>query len=750
MNQSASRRVVATFLLALSLPVAVGAQHEKSTGNTTSSVRPRVGLVLGGGGARGVAHIGVLRELERQRIPIDAIAGTSMGAIVGGLYASGMTTAELEQLVAGMDWAAALSDEPRRGDTAFRRKQDEQRFPVNPDVGFADGQFRLPRGIVQGQRLDLILQTLTADISRVEDFDDLHIPFRAVASDLETGEKYVMGHGDLGRAIRASMSVPGVLAPAEVDGRLLVDGGLVGNLPVDVVRDMGVDVVIAVDVEFPLYAVEDLSSAIVISEQMLTILVRKETLRQIDSLAATDVLIRPQLGNFGSADFGQVLDTIEPGVTAARDAEATLQRYSVDPGAYAAWQRHREDRQALPGNLAFVRVEHDSALADEVLESRLGVEPGDPIDPRHLSQEALLLHGLGVFEKVGYRLETTEEGTGVVFDARAKTWGPNFLRFGVTLEDDFEGATNFDLRARLTRPAVNRAGGEFRADLQLGTEPRIFGELYQPLRAGSRLFIAPYLDIDQANFNLFAASDVAARLRITELTGGVDFGTEIGNVGELRLGAFHGRGDSRVIVGDPAIPSPDFQIGGIRALLRFDTLDSPFFPRRGLRADAEWRQSRPGFGADERFDTVDIDIQSFHSWGRNTLGFGAEYSTTLSSDGALQNLFRLGGFHRLSGLERGAISGPHAALAKLQFYRRVGRAPGGLFEVPLYLGASLEAGNVWQSRNDISSGSSLLHGSLFLGMNTYIGPIVLGFGAGEGDVTNLYLFIGAPTQRRDF
>ena len=169
-----------------------------------------------------------------------------------------------------------------------------------------------------------------------------------------------------------------------------------------------------------------------------------------------------------------------------------------------------------------------------------------------------------------------------------------------------------------------------------------------------------------------------------------------------------------------------------------------------MRADAEWRQSLTGLGADERFDSVEVDLQVFHSRGIHTFGFGAEYSTTLSSEGAIQDLFRLGGFHRLSGFERGALSGPHSALAKVQYYRRIGRAPGGLIDVPLYLGASLEAGNVWQSRNDISASSSLLHGSLFLGMNTFFGPIILGFGAGEDDVTNFYLFIGAPPERRDF
>jgi NTE family protein len=280
--------------------------------------RPRVGLVLGGGGARGAAHVGVLKELERQRIPVDVIAGTSMGAIVGGLYASGMSAAELEELVGSLDWAGVLSDEPRREDLSFRRKQDDAQFPIDFELGVRGSDLVLPKGVIQGQKLDLLLRELTMDTAHIDDFDELPIPFRAIASDIERGEAYVMGNGDLARSIRASMSVPGVFAPVLVDNRLLVDGGLVGNLPVDVMQRLDVDVIIAVDVEFPLYRREELESALTISEQMLTILIRKETLRQVDRLGERDVMIRPELGIYASTNFGDIVETIEPGAAATR------------------------------------------------------------------------------------------------------------------------------------------------------------------------------------------------------------------------------------------------------------------------------------------------------------------------------------------------------------------------------------------------------------------------------------------------
>jgi NTE family protein len=744
MNQFLPQWRLAILCAALSFSTAASAADALPATAATASDRPRVGLVLGGGGARGAAHIGVLRELERMRIPIDAIAGTSMGAIVGGLYASGMSVAELEQLVADMDWTATMSDEPARRDMRFRRKQDVRDYPIDLDIGLQRGRPNFPLGVVQGQKLDLILRNLTLPVFNVADFDELPIPFRAIASDIETGEMVVMQRGDLARAIRASMSVPAVLAPVRVDGHLLVDGGLVGNLPVDVVREMGVDVVIAVDVEFPLYAPEELQSAISISEQMLTVLIRRETLRQIEKLGDDDVLVTPELGTFGSTNFGQIVQAIEPGAQATRAQEARLRALAVDDARYAEWQAQRDAPQPQDRRIAFVRVEHDSQLSSSVLESRLGVSAGDPIDGDALAAEAAQLHALDVFEKVSYRLVEEAGGTGVVFDARAKSWGPSFLNFGFTLQDDFEGATNFDLRARLTRPTVNRYGGEWRTDLRVGTQPQLFTEFYQPLRSDSRLFVAPYADLDQSNFNAFVDDNIIARLRITELVGGVDFGTEIGNVGEFRLGAFRGVGESRVTVGDPGIPNPEFETGGLRALLRFDTLDKPWFPASGFRADIEWRRSLEELGGDDNYDTIDLSAEAVRSYGKSTFGLGLDFQTTLSFDGVLQDLFRLGGFQRLSGYERGAISGPHAAVAKLLYYRRIGDSPGGFFDAPVYLGGSLEAGNVWQSRGDMSLDSAALHGSLFVGIDSYIGPMFFAFGAGEGGLTNFYLFIGAP------
>ena len=705
----------------------------------------RVGLVLGGGGARGAAHIGVLKELERRRIPVDAIAGTSMGAIVGGLYATGMSADELEYLVGSLDWAGALADKPDRKDLSFRRKQDDAEVPIGFELGVRGTELVLPKGVIQGQKLDLLLRELTQHASHINDFDQLPIPFRVIASDIERGEAWVMDKGDLAESIRASMSVPGVFAPVLIGDRLLVDGGIVGNLPIDVMQEMGVDIIIAVDVEFPLYGPEELGSVLAISEQMLTILIRKETRRQIERLGDRDVLIRPELGTYASTNFSEILDTIEPGEVAAREQSAKLADLSLDQATWDDYLANRKKPVEPASHLAFVRVVHDGKLAPAVLESKLSVEAGDPIDPAILAYNANRLYGLQLYEQVSYRLIEENAGTGVEYRARTKSWGPNFLQFGVSLEDDFEGSTGFNLGARLTRSGVNRLGAEWRNDLRLGTDPKIFSEFYQPLSFDSRLFVAPHINLEQSNINTFAMDSTVARLRLSEAEAGLDFGRELGRIGEFRIGVFRGFGEARVKVGDPAISNIDFDTGGAFVRLRFDTLDNARFPRSGLRSDLQWTLSRPGFGADSEFDTIEGEVAQTWSRGKNSIQLGLDYATTLESDNKVQEYFPLGGFLRLSGLERGEISGPHAALAKLIYYRRLGDASG-ILDTPIYLGISAEAGNVWQTRSEMDFDSMLLNGSMFLGFDTFIGPVYIAAGFAEHNQSNFYLFIGAPLR----
>ncbi|MEM9208121.1 MAG: patatin-like phospholipase family protein, partial [Pseudomonadota bacterium] len=646
--------------------------------------------------------------------------------------------------VRSIDWRDAFTDDTRREDKRFRRKQDDREFPIGLEIGLRDGEIQLPRGAIAGQKIALLLRSLTLHVPSDQDFDDLPIPYRAVAADLVTGEPYAMQQGDLARAIRASMAAPGVFAPVVFNGRTLVDGGLDGNVPVATIREMDVDVIIAVDVEFPLYAPDQLNTALDVTAQMLTILIRNQTREQLATLGPDDILIRPDLGQLGSADFDGIEAAVEPGVEAARESAGQLRSLALGAEAFAA---HLAGRQSLrieaPDRVDFVRITADTGLAPQVLEARLTLEDGDTADADSLAADAASLYGLETFERVGYRFIQDNELTGVEFTGDLKPWGPNYLRFGLALQDDFDGTTSFDLSARLTRTGLNTLGAEWRSDLRAGTRPYFRTELYQPLSFNSRYFFAPRLEAGQDNFSVFAANDNVARYRITNTEIGLDLGREFGKWGEFRAGVFRGSSDASIRVGDPALPELDLNTGGSFARLAFDTLDNGQIPHSGIRGEVQWVRSSSALGADADADAIETNVNLVRTFGRHSLSVGALLNVALDDDTLVQNFYPLGGFLRLSGLAQGEISGPHAGVARLVYYRRSGET-GGLFEIPLYIGASLEAGNVWERRSDIGFDSMIASGSVFLGFDTFFGPVYLAAGIAEGGRSNFYLSVGVP------
>lgn len=730
------------LLLFFALPNSLAA----SAAMPDNEERPKIGLVLGGGGARGAAHIGVLRELERLRIPVDAIAGTSMGAIVGGLYAAGLSPNQIEELMNSIDWADAFNDDARRENLSFRRKQDDESFLVKFEVGVRDGSVLLPKGIIQGQKLGLILREQTLQVSHIDNFDQLPVPFRAVAADLTSGEAHILDSGDLALAMRASMSAPGIFAPVSVAGATLVDGGLVANLPVQAARDMGVDMIIAVDVEFPLYEPQELDSALAVTEQMLTILIRRETQRQLDMLTGRDVLIRPAIGNYASTNFSELAQLIGPGEDATKSVADQLAPFGVDPGQFDLYQAQRQSRLQPPGTADFVRVIDDGPLMSSVLEARIRSKAGDAIDPAVASADAARLFGLALYEDVSYRVVRKNDEVGLEFNTRSKSWGPDYLQFGLALEDDFEGSAGFNVAGRYTQTGLNALGAEWRTDIQLGTEPMIRSEFYQPLSFDSRYFIAPHAMADKKTINEYSADQVITRYRVGSGHIGIDLGRELGQWGEVRAGLTRGWGNAQVKVGDPSLQRMEFDTGGIFASFSYDMLDDAYFPTRGSRFDLVWDMSRPGLGADTDFDTIQSEWTAVKSWGKNTFQFGLNLRTTIESDNLIQDYFRMGGFLNLSGLDRGQLNGPHAGLARLVYYRRFGETGGGVFDFPLYLGGSLEAGNVWQDRSEAGLDSLLFNASIFAGLDTFFGPLFLATGIAEGGDTSFYLFLGAPPR----
>ena len=710
--------------------------------------RPRVGLVLSGGGARGAAHIGVLKVLEALGIRIDAIAGTSMGAVVGGLYASGMSAHEIEGVLTSVNWQDAFRDRPPRADLNFRRKSEDQNFLVKFPLGLKSGDFRLPKGLVQGQKLNQLLRRLTLPVATIHDFDQLPTRFRAVATDLETGQAVVLKDGDLTDAMRASVSAPGLLAPAERAGRLLVDGGLADNLPIDVARSMDVDVLIVVDAGFPLLKREQLNSVGVISNQMLAILIRRNSELQRAALHANDVVIDPALGEASSFDFTIVPQAIALGESAARGALPRLQALAAPPDAYARWMAQRlAARSPLP-RIDFVHVAADSQRYAPALQLLFRPLVGQALDPDVMARRITSYYARGNLENLDYRVvqdvgADSLPRSGLELTATRNSWGPNYVRFGLNLQDDFEGNSTFNAAARFVMSELTSRGAEWVWDFQVGGTPRIATEFYLPLDYRSRWFLSPQATFEVRNVPLIRNGQRIADFRVRSSDFGLDLGRDFGSSGELRAGLHLENGSSRVRLGDPSLPIDNFNVREYFARYSYDKLDDVNFPRHGQSLTLEWRGARTDLGARDATDILKADYLYARSRGRNTAVFWSTFGSNLDAAGSsVRTLFPLGGFLNLSGVTPDAIAGKNFGIARLLLYRQVGRGGQGFLNVPTYAGISLEAGNVWDDRRDISFASARRDASIFFGLDTLLGPVYIATGFEQGGKTAFYLFLG--------
>jgi NTE family protein len=711
--------------------------------------RPRICLVLSGGGARGMAHIGVLKILEEMKVPVDCIAGTSMGAVVGGLYASGMSAAEIESTMRSVDWQEAFRDAPPRRDLAFRRKQDDRNFLVRLPLGLQHHKFLLPKGFIQGQKLQETLRQLTLPFSNTTNFDQLPTPFRAVATDLATGEAVLLDRGDLSIAMRASISAPGVFAPVDLQGRPLVDGGLADNLPINVARDMGADILIVSDVSFPLQPRDRLDSALSISNQMLAILVRRDSDRQKATLGPQDILVEPALGTTAVTDFTAAASTIAQGEAAARAIEVRLAALRVGDDAYRSYVARRAIRQPGFPVIRFVRVDRESKRYEKTILAEMEPLIGKPLDLDAVGARITELYGLGYFESLDYTLVQQGEGEelehGLEVRARRKSWGPNYVRFGLNLQDNFQGNSQYNLAAEFLMTEIDDLGAELETNLQIGSDPKITSEFYQPLDALRLWFVAPSARIEARDLPIFVNNLEVADFRDREVEGDIDFGRNLGNWGEIRVGYHRTNGLTYDRFGKPDLVEPQYNNGEYFFKFSYDQLDNVHFPREGTTFDVQWDANRTNLGADTAFDKVSVDWLTASSRGRNTLVFWASAGSTL--DGHLkptdvQDFYSLGGLFNLSGLAPLSLLGPNYAIARTMYFRKVGRGGEGFFDVPMYVGASFEIGNVWSRRSDMSIGSAHKDASLFVAFDTFLGPVYIGSGYDESGNAGYYLFLG--------
>jgi NTE family protein len=731
---------VLTLLAILSLP-------DAATIAEVAPEPPRVGLVLGGGGARGMAHVGVLRLLEELRVPVTCIAGTSMGSIVGGLYAAGMTAEEMEQTLRQINWPEVFRDGPPRADRPIRFKEEQRLLQsATGEVGFRRGQVILPKGLLQGQNLSLLLEELALPAAGISDFDQLKVPYRAVATDLATGRAVVLGSGSLSQAMRASMSIPSALAPVTLDGRILVDGGVANNLPIDVVRELcRPEVIIAVDVGAPLAPASELTSVLSVTNQLTSILTVRNVEEQIKTLGPTDILLVPDLGDLSSIAFNRSPEAVAIGYAAAATQREKLARLSLSPAAY---QAHLAARPSLlvAGEypvIDFIRIQNNTRLADQVIQQQLDIQPGDRLDPRRLSHTLNKIHGMGEFQEVSYSLVEEDGQTGLIVNTEARHIGTDTLQFGLFMGANLQGDSQFSINMAYTMAQINALGGQWRSIAQLGSDIFLATDFYQPLDADQDYFVNPYLRHER--YNLFltqSADDSSTEYRVNRTTIGLEAGRNLGRWGRLALGLGYSAGSTEFRQGQrSSADEGDFAGGGFSLSWTKDTLDNLDFPTSGAWQNLTYQNSPTALGADNAFQTLSLTWTQPYTLKQSTLIPRVRLAGRLDGTLGIQDLFRLGGFLNLSGFQTGEVSGEYIALGQLIYLHRLNDASAA-FSLPVFAGGSLEVGGAWNDVDDITFDSLIPAGSLFLGANTPLGPAYLGGGYAQGSNASLYILLG--------
>lgn len=718
-------RLPRAALLALVLTGSVAAAQSPA-----HSPRKKIGLALSGGSALGLAHIGVIQWLEEHRIPIDYVAGTSMGALVGGLYATGHDGRQIERFVRELDWNAAFAASVPFRDLAFRRKEDRREFPSTIEFGIRRG-LRLPPGVSPGHGAGLAISRFAAAYDMLASFDDLPTPFRCVATDLRAGREVVFSDGPLTLALRASMSLPALFAPVEMNGMLLVDGGLLNNLPVNVVKAMGADIVIAVALEKP-YDADQISSMLGVASRSISVMVEANERR---SLGLADLVVMPDLAGLQSDDYAKADEFIRRGREAAARKAMWLEQLSVPGGEYGRYLAARRGR-LQPETVKPQLIVIEGALAEKrrrALVESIAADPKQPLDRRRLEMELNKIAGMGRYDSVSYSLFRRENTEGIIIRPHQKTHGPPFLNLAFLLDASRQEGFRFGIGGRLTFLDFGGPASEWRTDLSLGQINRASSEYYYRI-AGGKWFFAPRAFYHEDTRPLYRGKDQIADFFIRQGGAAFDLGYAFGRFQELRMGVSTGRARIAITKGPELLEPLSGRFSDLHLRWTYEGQDSALVPRRGVRASmiASWLLNHPG--VDGRRPLAEASF----SYARP---FSARWSLLANTeagltgwDEGLNSRFTVGGVARLDALGRGRETGNRFYYGGLRLLRSLTNESLGLFG-RFYLFTAAEAGNAW--RAGISplprySGSAGLMGETAFG--------VVYFGGGLGDRGDRRLF----------
>lgn len=733
------RQLLASIILCLCVTPSLAAE------------RLKIGVVLSGGGAKGAAHVGVLKILEEHNIPVDYIAGTSIGAYVAGMYSLGYSASEVEAIMMGVNWDSGYSDTIPRNILSYRDKQLRDRYNIPLNIGYNEGQVRAPSGLLRGQTMSQLLRQSTDLVQQFGHFDDLAIPYRAVATDLETSLPVVISHGSMVKAMQASATVPGALQPAQIEGKLLVDGGIANNMPVDVVKAMGADIVIAVDIGSPLVKKDKLDSTIAVLDQLSNFLTNASTAKQKELLTDKDVLIRPAIDALSTTDFTIMPLALTLGKEAANGQLYKLSSMSVSPEEYAVYVEAKKAKGKLL--MADVRhpineivFENQSKVSLNLLTETLNIKPGQAVSKDELNEALKRIYSLNKFERVDAEFVEGEDGRILTVTTKAKSWGPNYFQLGFNWEDDFnsESAISFDMAYTMTDLTFN--GGEWRNEVKLGIEKLFATEFYQPLDRDQQFFSRARYQYDTRDWDLY--DNNSRILTFDKKTHTIELGIGYNYTlqGMIELGLVAEKGS---IVNDVWLTQDlDFSSYGAYFRFGYDSLDSISFPTSGNRVTLNVYVRNEDFNDSLDDNQNQFSVQIEADWkGALSVGnhafVGKASIATNNNDGVnTLHLSELGGFLNLSGYHKDSIMGAHKVFGAFIYQYDLGRDALGMTDYPLYLGWSLEAGNVWDERTDVTLTDLIYASSLYIGTDTSMGPAALGFGITDLGDKSFYLFVG--------
>ncbi|HCG7093034.1 patatin-like phospholipase family protein [Vibrio parahaemolyticus] len=735
--------------------------------NEDTPTRPKVAVVLAGGGAKGAAHIGVLKALEEMHIPVDIITGTSMGAYVGGLYATGMSADEIESFIYSVDWNSGYRDRVDRSQRRVRDKEYEDRYQITTDLGLRFGEVRAPTGVVQGQNMLRVLRETTGNLGRFDSFDELAIPYRSVATDILELDEVVIGNGYLVDAMMASMSVPGALPPYKLNGHMLVDGGVVNNMPVDVARAMGADVVIAVDISTDYKTEDDFTGLFTVADQLSNYLVRRSTQQQVETLQEHDVYIRPNVGQMETVEFDKMPWAFQSGYDITKEMESKLAGLRLSNAEYQKYIDHKQEvrKKLVYGDDRVVDeivIVNNTHYSDVLLTNRLELETGRKIETAEIEKAVENLYALDRFELITYHFEEVDGSNLLVFDVNEKSWGPNYLNFRFFLEDDFDTDSQYGIGMSTNFTNLNSHGAEMALNVEMGTDKLIEAELYSPVLSSQEFFVAGKVAYSSEGRNLPVSDDDSSLSSVndflpvsyTEFVSEIAIGIQPTLWQELRLGGRYSSGSIELST-LASVGNLDFERRGLFANYRLDTLDDFAFPTRGLLVDLEYLvshdtspeeigQSKPKDIVEDTVYEIDARFKGAMSYQRHTLVGQAEYSFVQSKNSSITlDPRELGGFLHLSGIPRNSLIGQNLFFSSLVYRYKWFDNDFGLFEAPVYVGASLEYGGTW-SDNDLKLNEAPLYNaaSIFFGVDSPIGPIMLAYGRTEQDMEAVYLIVG--------